>query len=323
MRTSASSRHLGLCPVQISGAVSMRFNIKHSLSSLTCSLVAASLLVACSPDQKIDQSLPSALVQGIASVVPSRFQALNLPGHFSVVIDGDMPGDHWDAHGRRYSPQLMLACAGRTTSARLRFSVAIGPTDPLPKRGDLQAAVVLEGRQARAMTLSRQPAGGHIIEGALPLVHEILNASSLSLTTVTADRMPLTAEFNLTGIKDSIRRYDFFCAKSWLEDRAPVPSLAVQRPSIGHAAPPIRADASMRLEAVRSDARKIDGVTSTVWFPDRTLMLGMGNATPNQMTSAVAQACALLREHPEASQIIEVQDTRGTTGKGLRMNCPR
>ncbi|MGQ0799662.1 MAG: hypothetical protein ACT4NL_06080 [Pseudomarimonas sp.] len=280
-------------------------------------------MTACTSDKQVDQSLPSVVAQSVAKVVPSRIQAQNLPGHFSVTIDGDMPGDHWDAHGRRYTPQLILMCSGRQTSARLRFAVAIGSTDPLPPRGFLQAEVILGDAQARAMTLTRQAGASYFIEGALPLVHQILNVSSLRLSAVTADGLPLTASFDLNGLKDSIRRYDFFCAKSWLESRAPLPSLAVQRPAIGQTAAPIRADASMRLEAVRDQARVIDGVTSTVWLPDRTLMLGMGNATSEQMIAAVDTACALLRDHPEASQTIEVQDTRGGTGQSLRMNCPR
>lgn len=301
----------------------MRLHHTSRASTHASALLLASLLTACSPDQKVDQSVPSAVAQGVASIVPSRFQAQNLPGHFSVIVDGDMPGDHWDAHGRRYAPQLVLGCAGRETSARLRFAVAIGSTDPLPQRGRLQAAVTLGGAQMRAMTLTRQPGGSHIIEGALPLVHQILNVSTLTLATLTADGVPLTASFNLDGIKDSIRKYDFFCAKSWLDNRAPVPSLAVQRPAIGHKAPPVHVDVSMRLDALRDQAREIDGVTSTVWLPDRTLMLGMGNASSDQMISAVKQACALVLDHPEASQTIEVQDTRGATGKALRMNCPR
>lgn len=292
-------------------------------SAIAFALALASLTTACGPDRKIDQSLPSTMAQGVASVVPSHFRAQNLPGQFTVTIDGEMPGDHWDAHGRRYKPQLALECAGRQTIARLRFSVTIGSTDPLPTRGLLQAAVVLGDAPARSMTLTRRAGTSHIIEGALPLVHQILNVSSVSLATHTADGVPLTASFNVAGLKDSIRKYDFFCAKSWLDNRAPAASLAVQRPPIGHKAPPVHLDASMRLEAVRNDARAIDGVTSAIWLPDRTLMLGMGNATPDQMISAVNSACGLLREHPEASQAVEVQDTRGATGKALRMNCPR
>lgn len=57
--------------------------------------------------------------------------------------------------------------------------------------------------------------------------------------------------------------------------------------------------------------------------PDRSLMLGMGNASTVQIQNAVRRACELMRSHPEVRQQVEVQDTRGATSNAQRLACPR
>src|SRR3546814_10486175 len=77
------------------------------------------------------------------------------------------------------------------------------------------AVIALNGGAPRTMSLTRA-AGSYRIEGALPLVHELLGAERVSLNTVTADNRPLSTQFDLRGLKDTLSGYDFYCANSWL-----------------------------------------------------------------------------------------------------------
>ncbi len=285
----------------------------------------AVVLVACTNDDKIDQSMNSVMKQGVARAfaLPSNQHLSDLPGHFMASIDGTMSGDHWDAQGRRYVPQLLLLCRGRESDVMLRFAATVVSTTPLPVRGDLRAQVALDGGAPRTMTLTRA-AGLYRIEGALPLVRELLGAERVRLDTVTADGPNLSAQFDVRGLEDSLAGYDFYCANSWLAANAPQPQ-PVQRFENTRVAPPTRlgGDAIVQLERLRAEARAIDGVTSTAWLPDRSLMLGMGNASAAQVQNAVRRACELMRSHPEVRQQVEVQDTRGATSDAQRLACPR
>lgn len=282
-------------------------------------------LIACTNEGKLDQSLNSMMAQGAAKAIalPSNQHLTNLPGHFMASIDGAMGGDHWDAYGRRYVPQLLLACQGRESQVHLRFAVTVASTTPLPARGDLRATIALDGGASRTMTLTRA-SSMYVIEGALPLVRELLGSERVRLDTVTADNLPLTAQFDMRGLKDALPRYDFYCADSWLAAEPPRPQ-PVPRIEITRVAPSpyLDGDAMLQLERLRAEVRAIDGVTSTAWLPDRTLMLGMGNATSAQVQSAVRQACELMRNHPEVRQQVEVQDTGGAASAAQRLACPR
>jgi hypothetical protein len=205
----------------------------------------------------------------------------------------------------------------------LRFAVTVTSTAPLPARGELRARITLDADAPRTMTLTRA-AGLYRIEGALPLVRELLGAERVRLDTVTADNLPLSAQFDMRGLDDALSRYDFFCANSWLA-AAPPQLQSLPRFESAPAAPSARLDgnAMLQLERLRAEARAIDGVTSTAWLPDRTLMLGMGNATSEQVQRAARRACVLMRSHPEVRQQVEIQDTRGATSNAQRLACPR
>ncbi len=282
-------------------------------------------LSACTNEGKVDQSLNSVMKQGVAKAfsLPSNQHLTNVPGYFTASIDGAMSGNHWDAQGRRYAPQLLLICRGRESEVLLRFAVTVTSTTPLPARGDLRATIALDADAPRTMTLTRA-AGLYRIEGALPLVRELLGSERVRLDTVTADNLPLSAQFDMRGLDDALSRYDFFCANSWLA-AAPPQLQSLPRFESTPAAPSPRLDgnAMLQLERLRAEARAIDGVTSTAWLPDRTLMLGMGNATAAQVQSAARRACALMRSHPDVRQQVEIQDTRGATSNALRLACPR
>lgn len=282
-------------------------------------------LVACTSEGKVDQSLNSVMDQSVtrAFALPSNQHLTNLPGHFMALIDGTMGGDHWDAFGRRYAPQLLLLCQGRESHVHLRFAVTATSTTPLPARGDLRATIALDGGASRTMALTRA-SGMYVIEGALPLVRELLGSERVRLDTVTADNLPLTAQFDMRGLKDALPRYDFYCADSWLAAESPQPQ-PVPRIEIMRVAPSPHLDgnAMLQLERLRAEVWAIDGVTSTAWLPDRTLMLGMGNATSTQVQSAVRRACELMRDHPKVPQQVEVQDTRGAANAVQRLACPR
>lgn len=281
-------------------------------------------LVGCTNEGKVDQSLDSLMAQGVtrAFALPSNQHLTNLPGYFMASIDGTMGGNHWDAHGRRYAPQLLLLCQGRESHVHLRFAVTATSTTPLPARGDLRATITLDAGAPRTMTLTRA-SSMYVIEGALPLVRELLAAERVRLDTVTADNLSLTAQFDMRGLKDALPRYDFYCADSWLAAKSPQPQ-PVPRIEITRVAPSphLDGDAMLQLERLRAEVRAIDGVTSTAWLPDRSLMLGMGNATSAQVQSAVRQACELMRNHPEVRQQVEVQDTRGAANAAQRLACP-
>lgn len=296
-----------------------------TLLKATAAMTTSVALLACTNEGKIDQSLNSVIKQSVAKAfaLPSHQHLTNLPGQFMAMIDGTMSGDHWDAYGRRYSPQLVLHCQGRESVVRLRFAATMASTTPLPVRGDLQAQVALDGAIPRAMTLSRV-SGAYRIEGALPLVRELLGAERVSLDTVTADNLRLSAQFDLRGLKDALPHYDFYCASSWLAEDAPQPQ-PVPRIEITRVTPPqhLGGDATLQLERLRAEAKTIDGVTSAAWLPDRTLMLGMGNASAAQVRNAVSRACELMRSHPGVRQQVEVQDTRGSANDVQRLACPR
>lgn len=300
----------------------MRVNIVlRAVAAMT--MIAA--LIACTNEGKVDQSLNSMIAQGAAKAIalPSNQQLTNLPGYFMASIDGTMGGNHWDAQGRRYSPQLILACQRRESQVRLRFAVTVASTTPLPARGDLRATIALDGGASRTMALTRA-SSMYVIEGVLPLVRELLGSERVRLDTVTADNLPLTAQFDMRGLKDALPRYDFYCADSWLAAEPPRPQ-PVPRIEITRVAPSPHLDgnAMLQLERLRAEVRAIDGVTSTAWLPDRTLMLGMGNATAAQVQSAARRACTLMRSHPEVRQQVEVQDTRGAASAAQRLACPR
>jgi hypothetical protein len=294
------------------------------LKTITAMTMAV-VLIACTNEDKIDQSLNSVMKQSVAKAfaLPSNQHLTNLPGLFKASIDGTMSGSHWDARGRRYSPQLLLHCQGRESLVYLRFAATMTSTTPLPARGDLRAQLALNGGAPRTMTLTRA-AGLYRIEGALPLVRELLGAERVRLDTVTADGLQMSAQFDVRGLEDSLAGYDFYCANSWLAANAPQPQ-PVQRFENTRVAPPTRlgGDAIVQLERLRAEARAIDGVTSTAWLPDRSLMLGMGNASAAQVQNAVRRACELMRSHPEVRQQVEVQDTRGSTSNAQRLACPR
>lgn len=107
----------------------------------------------------------------------------------------------------------------------------------------------------------------------------------------------------------------------------------VKLPPPPRPAPPVQArrlvptsstgNIALALENIRAQVKTLDGVTSAIWMPDRSLMLGMGNATPAQMQHAVQSACRLIRHQPSVLQIVEVQDTRATRSNVIRTVCPR
>src|SRR3546814_2644279 len=129
------------------------------------------------------------------------------------------------------------------------------------------------------MSLTRA-AGSYRSEGALPLVHELLGAERVSLNTVTADNRPVSTQCDLRGLKAALSGYDFYCANSWLAANAPQPQ-PLPRFETTRVAPPPRLDgnAMLQLERLRAEGRAIDGVTSTAWLPDRSLMLEIGSAS--------------------------------------------
>lgn len=205
-------------------------------------MAMVALLVACTNEGKVDQSLKSVMAQSVANALtPStNHHVTNLSGHFQASVDGVMSGNHWDASGRRYSPQLMLGCFKRESDVLLRFSVPFTSTTPLPARGDLRAVVSLDGRAPRTMTLTRS-GRMYRIEGALPLVRELLRAERVRLETLTADNLRLSAEFDLRGLAEDITRYDFYCANSWLAAEPPSPQ-SVRNTGVTVAAPSVRLD---------------------------------------------------------------------------------
>lgn len=295
-----------------------------SLKAITAMTMAVAL-IACTNEGKVDQSLNSMMKQSVANAfaLPSNQHLTNVPGLFVASIDGTVSGNHWDAQGRRYTPQLMLLCRGRESEVLLRFAATVASSTPLPARNDLRAVIALNGVAPRTMSLTRA-AGLYRIEGALPLVHELLGAERVSLNTVTADNRSLSTQFDLRGLKDALSGYDFYCANSWLAANAPQPE-PLSRLEITRVTPTQRTDgdAILQLERLRAQVRAIDGVTSTAWLPDRSLMIGMGNASTVQIQNAVRRACVLMRSHPDVRQQVEVQDTRAAKSDVRRLACPR
>ena len=232
-------------------------------------------------------------------------------------------GDHWDAQGRRFKPRLLLICQGRESRVNLMFVTPTGGSSPLPAKGALAVSMTRDDGPSRWVTLTRG-IGLYRMEGGLPLVHEVLNASTVRLHTVTADNQQLNASFDLKGLKASLARYDFYCAKTWLAKTSPAPT-PVQRPVATAARPAARvsdADA-IRLESLRGAIARVDGVVSSLWMPDRSMMLGMNQPTSAQVQTAVQKACDLMRNYPEVTPQVEVQDLRGSNGRVQRMACPR
>ena len=113
-------------------------------------------LIACTNEGTVDQSLNSVMTQSVANAfaLPTNQHLTNLPGYFAASIDGVMSGNHWDAQGRRYSPQLMLLCQRRESLVLLRFASTMTSTTPLPARGELRASVALDRGAPRTMTLA-------------------------------------------------------------------------------------------------------------------------------------------------------------------------
>lgn len=300
----------------------------NSVSGLFAKAVLIVALAGCSKDQqapKVDQSLESVMVQSVARVFsPASHQRLtNLPGMFMATVDGAMDGDHWDAHGRRYKPQLILECQKRESRVLLRFSAPIGSTMPLPPRGELRAEIALDGGRSHTKVLERMGAM-YRIEGGLPLLRDLLAADRVSLETVTADNLRLSARFDVRGLAKAVAGYDFFCANRWIAAQSPKPR-RLSNGETTQAAPVVRpgSGVGLELERLRAEVRGVEGVTSTAWMPDRSLMLGMGNATDRQVEAAVLRACELMRNHPEVRQQIEVHDTHGSTDVVQRFACPR
>lgn len=284
--------------------------------------VFALLLSGCSRDGKIDQSMESALVQGMTSALPSQHRLQNLPGHFSATVIGKLEGDHWDPQGRRYVPQLMLACSQRESAVRLLFMSPGASSMPLPARGALRVDLALDGGAARDITLSRN-VGSYTVEGKLPLVHELLNASQARIETLTADRKRLVAHFDLRGLKQRLPNYDFYCASQWLADASPQPSVLAQ------AGPALPAQVSLgsaqrqRLESLRGEVAALEGVLSALWMPDTSLVIVMSNPSLADAQRAVQRACNLMRNYPEARPEVQLQDIASSTGAVTRMACPR
>jgi len=156
-----------------------------------------------------------------------------------------------------------------------------------------------------------------ILTGGLPLVRSFLGSSRVVLHTTSFEGLTLTAEFDTRGLRDALKGHDFYCKSQWLSE----PSKA------RHSEPtPTREQhartAAMRREAVRSAAAELDGVTSVVWLGDGTLMLGMGGASNQQMAAAALDACDILHAHPDLPRRVEVQDTRATHDRTMRITCP-
>jgi len=282
----------------------------------------ALLLSACTRDGKVDQSLGSGMAQGIASTAPSHHRLHNLPGYFSATVVAPREGDHWDAHGRRYVPELVLGCTGRESVVTLRFSAGPAPSTPLSTRAPLRIALALDGGAPRSIVLTPNP-GSYRIEGGLPLVHELLVAQRARLEALTADNKPLVANFDLRGLKSKLARYDFYCAQQWLADAAPQPT---RLPGPGMALPAqvhVSNSQRSRLEELRTELSRIEGVVSTLWMPDTTLMIAMSRPSPAESQRAVQSACELLRNYPEAKPQVQVQDLSSSTAEVTRMACPR
>jgi len=74
----------------------------------------------------------------------------------------------------------------------------------------------------------------------------------------------------------------------------------------------------MRLELVRHSVLELDGVTSSVWLPDGSLMIGMGASTVQARSSVGARACEILGRYPEMGRVVEVRDTRARTAEDTR-----
>lgn len=275
------------------------------------------LLVACSDGGGRPASLAEVVASNVTeSLVPGKFRTQNLPGSYSVQIEGRPGGKYWDQHGRIYGLDLSLWCIGRESSVRLRFPTGITGANPLPLRDELRAFVSIDGAPARSLPLRRGP--GLATLGGLPLIRAILDSERVVLQTTSFEGQAVSATFDTRGLRDAVQRHDYFCRQHWLSrDTAgePLSPRQLHRPDAGEMA--------LRREGVRSQVAKLEGVTSVIWLADGTPMLGMGNATNHQMAAAALDACDVLRSYPEIPRRIEVQDTRATRDRTMRVTCPR
>src|SRR3546814_20248871 len=103
-------------------------------------------MTGCRKQGKSDRSLNGVMKQSVANAVavPSNHHLTNGPVLFVASIDGTMSGNHWDAQGRRYVPQLQLLCRGRESEVLLRFAATVASSTPLPARNDLRAVIALD-----------------------------------------------------------------------------------------------------------------------------------------------------------------------------------
>lgn len=287
-------------------------------------LVLVAAATGCSSEGKVDQSLGSNMAQAIVNAAPMEHRVQNLPGHMIATVEGRLVGgDHWDQHGRRYVPKLLLTCQGRQSLVSLLFSTLTGGSTPLRERGGLSVLMTRDGRERRTVPLTRNT-GSYRLEGALPLVHELLNSSDVTLQAVTQDNQSLTATFDMRGLKHQLARYDFYCARAWLSDASPEPTPA--RPvATGDAQsrPVISTHTAQRLEQVRGSIAGIEGVVTALWLPDKSMMVGMAHPSPSAIRAVVREVCDRMRSFPEVTQQVQVQDVRGQTAAVVRMDCPR
>ena len=273
---------------------------------------------ACSRSESGQQDLASVVARNVVnSVVPAKFRVQNLPSSFSVMIPGEPGGKYWDQHGRTYGVLLSIWCMGRESSARLSFPVTIGSASPLPARGDLRIALGVDGKPPRWVALERTP-GLAKLAGGLDMVRELLSSKQVTVVARSFEGEAITGTFDTRGLRDAVAKHDYFCKSQWLSANAAVSS---DRP----VAPVARRDAgqlALRRELVRAQVAKLDGVTSVIWLGDGTLMLGMGDATNRRKGAAALDACDVLQGFPELPRRVEVQDTRATSDRTMRVTCP-
>jgi glutaredoxin len=108
-----------------------------------------------------------------------------------------------------------------------------------------------------------------------------------------------------------------------VQPKPPQRAIATRSPPVARMPALSPAEREMRRELVRSTARGFNGVTSAVWLSERALFLGMGPATQEIKAAAGRDACDLLSRYPELPQLVEIQQTSGTSdGRVARVACP-
>lgn len=275
------------------------------------------MLVACSDGDNRPPSLAQSVASNVAdTLLPGKFRIQNLPGSYSVLIGGSPAGKYWDQHGRIYGLQLSLWCSGRDATVRLRFPTGLTGANPLPPRGELRAALTIDEGPARWVQLGRPP-GLVTVDGGLSLVRQLLDSERVVLQTTSFEGQTISGEFDTRGLRDAVGQHDYFCKQQWLS-RTAVETAAAPRSALR----PDAGELALRREEVRAKAANLDGVTSVIWLGDGTLMLGMGNATNQQMAAAALDACDALRTYAEFPPRVEVQDTRATRDRTMRVTCP-